>query len=198
MASAAAAPTCSFHLVLRSAKTRSGSSRSAAAFLRYSCSVGTLGSSGKLSRSTTGTLPALSRSATLAASRPPTMTAVVPNSSARSSARWISSRVLLSHQTGIFLVRAAKSAFKAGSNGGRRPPIGFIIGVELLEVVGVEHGLAEVGDRAHQDAGIGVFAGSFLTEASPPASPGRGRESGREPLVSPVQPPVAGSEGGAR
>ena len=95
LARAAAVATCSFHFALRWASTRSGSSRSAAAFLRYSCSVGTLGSSGKLSRSTTGTLADLRRSATLAASRPPTITAVVPNSSARSSARWISSRVLL-------------------------------------------------------------------------------------------------------
>ena len=55
------------------------------------------------------------------------------------------------------------------------PPCGLIVGVELLIVVGVEHGLAEVGDRAHQDAGIRVFAGSFLTaEPSPPALPGPG------------------------
>ena len=157
---------------------------------------GPSGSSGTVSRRTTGTLYALSRSTTLAASRPPTITAVVPNSSARSSARWISSREFASHQTGSFLARAAWRALRAGSNGGCVPPCFCDEGVELLEMVGVEHGLAEVGDRAHQDARIGVLDGPGLLAAR---GDGPGRASGPAAGVSVRgRGPRAGSNWAAR
>ena len=88
----------------------------------------------------------------MAASRPPTITAVVPNSSARSSARWISSRVFASHQTGSFLARGGLECLEGRIERGLGAAVRLVIGFELLEMVGVEHGLAEVGDRAHQHA----------------------------------------------
>ena len=114
-ARAAAVATCSFHLSRRWASSFSGSSCSSSGRLRYSSSVGTLGSSGKLSGRMTATCSAFNRSATLAASRPPTMTTVVPNSAARSSARWISSRVSACHHTGSFRPRACHRVRSAGS-----------------------------------------------------------------------------------
>ena len=35
-------------------------------------------------------------------------------------------------------------------------------GVELLEMIGVEHGLAEVGDRPHEGAGIRILGRALL------------------------------------
>ena len=166
---------------------------------RPSCGTrlgGDLGLLGKVSRSTTGTLYALSRSATLAASRPPTITAVVPNSSARSSARWISSRVFASHQTAQLLGPRGLEGLEGRVERRLRAAVLLVEGVELLEMVGVEHRLAEVGDRAHQHARIGVLAGPGLRRRTAPTALA-GRRARLRCRVGRVAA-AAGSNGGAR
>ncbi len=139
---------------------------------------------------------ALSRSATLAASRPPTITAVVPNSSARSSARWISSRRVRLPPDGQLLGPRRLEGPEGRVERRLRAAVLLGEGVELLEMVGVEHGLAEVGDRAHQHAGIGVLGGPGLPRRPirrrpwPGVGPGCGR-------LGPGSRPPAGSNGGA-
>ena len=118
LASAAAVASCSFHSALRWASTRSGSSRSAGGRLAVLLLGGDPGLLGEVQPQHDRDLGRLEPVGDLGGLAPPTITAVVPNSSARSSARWISSRVFASHQTASFLARAAWSALKAGSNGG--------------------------------------------------------------------------------
>ena len=67
--------------------------------------------------------------------------------------------------------------------------------VELLQVVGVEHGLAQVGDRTHQDAGIGVL--DRPGRLGHPATALAGRRPGLR-RGGPRSTAPAGSDGGAR
>ena len=179
LARAAAVPTCSFHLALRWASTRSGSSRSAAGLLAVFFLGGNLGLLREVEPQhdrDLGRLEPVGDLGGLAAADDHGGRAELLGQIERAvdlvAACWLPTRPAAS-STG-----RPGGPSSAGSNGRLAAAVRLVERIELLEVVGVEHRLAEVGDRAHQDARIRVFAGPSCPKRPGGAGSDRARASG--------------------